>query len=135
MRCPPWDRVASRTELKKNYDSMREEIAGYQQAAKNSGIIARKYRIKADEATSEKKIADRQLLYISKQKKSKDEATKAGYWSGAAAIFTTILYQAWKTVGFPGGAESFWTHDAVHGTLLWVSTCCFAWLYKFMHDH
>ena len=36
---------------------------------------------------------------------AKEEAKKAGYWSGAAAISVTILYEVWKIVGFPGGRE------------------------------
>jgi len=37
---PEWGRIASRTELQKYYEAMREEIIGYKAAARTSGIVA-----------------------------------------------------------------------------------------------
>ena len=111
---------------------MREEIAGYRQSAKNSNIIARQYRRKADEATEDKKESDKKLLHLTEKQKALEETKMAGYWSGAAAISITILYETWKVVGFPGGYRwrEWWEHEAVYGVLMWGATITFGWLYK-----
>tara|TARA_Y100000590_G_scaffold440181_1_gene565262 strand:- start:809 stop:1219 length:411 start_codon:yes stop_codon:yes gene_type:complete len=131
---PPWNRVAAHSEKKEYYERMRAEINSAKESSKIARQTARAYRTRADVVEKEKKIVDKKLLHITEQQKSKDEAVKAGAWSGAAAIATTILYLLWNQVGYPYNAKNFWTHEAVHGTLLWFSTCCFAWLYKAFHD-
>ena len=132
---PEWGRIASRTELQKYYEAMREEIIGYKAAARTSGIVAKKYKQKADESSKENKTINKQLLTLSKKQKATGEAKKAGYWSGAAAISITILYETWKVVGFPGGNRwvEWWNHEAVFGVMMWVATCAFGWLYKASH--
>ena len=131
-RYPEWGRIASRTELKKCYESMREEISNHKEAAKSDRVIARKMREKADEAIKENKTINRRLLTLSKKQKALDEAKKATYWSGAAAISITILYETWKVIGFPGGRQwaDWWEHEAVYGVLMWSATCMFGWFYK-----
>ena len=64
-----------------------------------------------------------------------DEAKKAGYWSGAATISVTILYEMWKVVGFPGGYRwaDFWAHEAVYGVMVWCSTMVLGILYRAAH--
>ena len=116
-RYPPWEKIPSRTDLKKYYEAMREEISGYKQAAQNSSITAKKYRQKADESSKENKTINKKILTLSKKQKALDEAKKAGYWSGAAAISVTILYETWKVIGFPGGGRwmEWWNHEAVFG--------------------
>ena len=135
-RYPPWGSIASRTDLKKYYESMREEIAGYKQSAQNSDITAKKYRQKADESSKENKTINKRLLTLSKKQKAVGEAKKAGYWSGAAAISITILYETWKVIGFPGGGRwmEWWNHEAVFGVMMWLATCAFGWLYKASHE-
>ena len=135
-RYPPWGSIASRTDLKKYYESMREEIAGYKQSAQNSDITAKKYRQKADESSKENKTINNRLLTLSKKQKAVGEAKKAGYWSGAAAISITILYETWKVIGFPGGGRwmEWWNHEAVFGVMMWFATCAFGWLYKASHE-
>ena len=131
-RYPPWEKIPSRTDLKKYYEAMREEISGYKQAAQNSSITAKKYRQKADESSKENKTINKKILTLSKKQKALDEAKKAGYWSGAAAISVTILYETWKVIGFPGGGRwmEWWNHEAVFGVMMWFATCMFGWFYK-----
>ena len=111
---------------------MREEINNYKESAKSNRIMAKKYRDKADEATKENKTINKRLLTLSKKQKALDEAKKAGYWSGAAAISVTILYETWKVIGFPGGGRwmDWWNHEAVFGVMMWLATCMFGWFYK-----
>ena len=134
-RYPPWEKIPSRTDLKKYYEAMREEISGYKQAAQNSSITAKKYRQKADESSKENKTINKKILTLSKKQKALDEAKKAGYWSGAAAISVTILYETWKVIGFPGGGRwmEWWNHEAVFGFMMWFATCVFGWFYKASH--
>ena len=129
---PPWERVPSRDDTREYYEAMREEINNYKESAKSNRIMAKKYRDKADEATKENKTINKRLLTLSKKQKALDEAKKAGYWSGAAAISVTILYETWKVIGFPGGRQwaSWWEHEAVYGVLMWFATCMFGWFFK-----
>ena len=129
---PPWERVPSRDDTREYYEAMREEINSYKEAAKSNRIMAKKYRNKADEATKENKTINKRLLTLSKKQKALDQAKKAGYWSGAAAISVTILYETWKVIGFPGGGRwmDWWNHEAVFGVMMWFATCMFGWFYK-----
>ena len=129
---PPWERVPSRDDTREYYEAMREEINNYKESAKSNRIMAKKYRNKADEATKENKTINKRLLTLSKKQKALDEAKKAGYWSGAAAISVTILYETWKVIGFPGGGRwmDWWNHEAVFGVMMWFATCMFGWFYK-----
>ena len=129
---PPWERVPSRDDTREYYEAMREEINNYKESAKSNRILAKKYRNKADEATKENKTINKRLLTLSKKQKALDEAKKAGYWSGAAAISVTILYETWKVIGFPGGGRwmDWWNHEAVFGVMMWLATCMFGWFYK-----
>ena len=129
---PPWERVPSRDDTREYYEAMREEINNYKESAKSNRIMAKKYRNKADEATKENKTINKRLLTLSKKQKALDEAKKAGYWSGAAAISVTILYETWKGIGFPGGGRwmDWWNHEAVFGVMMWLATCMFGWFYK-----
>ena len=129
---PPWERVPSRDDTREYYEAMREEINSYKESAKSNRIMAKKYRNKADEATKENKTINKRLLTLSKKQKALDEAKKAGYWSGAAAISVTILYETWKVIGFPGGGRwmDWWNHEAVFGVMMWLATCMFGWFYK-----
>ena len=60
----------------------------------------------------------------------------SGLWSGAAAVAVTVLYETWKVIGFPGGHKwmEWWSHEAVFGVMMWVSTYVFATAYKLSHD-
>ena len=132
MLHPPWNRTASVDERRRHYEEMRSELASYRESARSARIVSRQYRKKAEEATTEKKVADKKLLHLTKKQKAIEEGKKAGYWSGAAAISVTILYETWKIAGFPGGKqwESWWTHEAVYGVLMWFATLMFGWFYR-----
>ena len=83
-RYPPWERIASPTELRKYYESARNEIINYKKMAQmanaTSKILAKdKYKY-----MNEAKVASKQLVRVTKKLKATDEAMKAGYWSGAA---------------------------------------------------
>ena len=84
----------------------------------------------------EAKVAKGQLVQVTKKQKALDEAKKAGYWSGAATIGVTILYETWKVTGFPGGGKwmDWWNHEAIYGVMVWVSTCTLAFFYRAAHD-
>ena len=84
----------------------------------------------------EAKAAKGQLVTLSRKQKARDEANKAGYWSGAAAITVTIFYEAFKVVGFPGGRAwaEFWGHEAVYGVIVWTMTMTFGWAYRATHS-
>lgn len=135
-RYPPWERIASPTELRKYYESARSEIINYKKTAqvanKGTAILAKdreKYK-------KEAKIANRNVLTLTKKQQATNEAKKAGYWSGAATIAVTILYETWKVVGFPGGREwmAWWEHEAIYGVIVWCSTVTLGWIYKASHS-
>ena len=119
-------------EKRRHYEEMRSELASYRESARSAHIVSRQYRKKAEEATTEKKVADKKLLHLTKKQKAIEEGKKAGYWSGAAAISVTILYEVWKVAGFPGGRQwmNFWNHEAVYGVLMCFTTLMFGWFYR-----
>jgi hypothetical protein len=131
---PPWSRVSSHSDKKRHYEAMRDEINKAKTSASLARATAREYRSRAADAEEEKKASDKKLLHLTKKQKAIEEGKKAGYWSGAAAISVTILYEIWKVegVGYPGGRrwEGFWNHEAVYGVLMWFSTLMFAWFYR-----
>ena len=131
-RYPPWERIASPTELRKYYESARSEIINYKKTAqvanKGTAILAKdreKYK-------KEAKIANRNVLTLTKKQKAAQEANKSTMWSGAAAIAVTVLYETWKVAGFPGGNKwmEWWNHEAVYGIMMWITTFFFAQMYK-----
>ena len=131
-RYPPWERIASPTELRKYYESARSEIINYKKTAqvanKGTAILAKdreKYK-------KEAKIANRNVLTLTKKQKAAQEANKSTMWSGAAAIAVTVLYETWKVAGFPGGNKwmEWWNHEAVYGIMMWITTIFFAQMYK-----
>ena len=134
-RYPPASQIAAPSELREAYERARAEIANYKAAANAANVTARDLAKAKNKYKSEATIASRQLLQISKKKKASDEAKKAGYWSGAATIGVTILYESWKVVGFPGGNRwlAWWSHEAVFGVMVWCSTMVLGVLYRAAH--
>ena len=87
---------------------------------------------KRDEA----KTAKGRLVTLSRKQKAKEEASKANYWSGGAAICVALFYELCKaSEGWIGGAkyQAFWQHDAMISTLTFLTTSLFAWVYKAAH--
>ena len=134
-RYPPWERIASPTELKEKYTSARNEIINYKKSAQIANAGAKALAKDKRKYQAEAKVAKGQVVKLSKKQKATDEAKKAGYWSGAATIAITILYETWKVVGFPGGREwmEWWNVEAVYGVMVWISTCTLGWFYRVGH--
>ena len=134
-RYPPWERIASPTELREKYESARNEIKNYKQMANMANVTSRELAKDKYKYKKEAKVAKGQVVRLSKKQKATEEAKKAGYWRGAATIAITILYETWKVVGFPGGREwmDWWNHEAVYGVMVWVSTCTLGWFYRAGH--
>ena len=134
-RYPPWERIASPTELKEKYTSARNEIINYKKSAQIANAGAKALAKDKRKYQAEAKVAKGQVVKLSKKQKATDEAKKAGYWSGAATIAITILYETWKVVGFPGGREwmAWWEHEAIYGVMVWISTCTLGWFYRAGH--
>ena len=87
---------------------------------------------KRDEA----KTAKGRLVTLSRKQKAKEEASKANYWSGGAAICVALFYELCKaSEGWIGGAkyQAFWQHEAMISTLTFLTTSLFAWVYKAAH--
>ena len=88
------------------------------------------------EAKQTAKRANKQLVTITKKQKAKEEAAKAGYWSGSSAICVALLYELMKASNaWPGGIQykAFWSHEAMVTTLTFVFTALFGWLYRGIH--
>ena len=134
-RYPPWERIASPTELREKYESARNEIKNYKQMANMANVTSRELAKDKRKYKAEAKEAKGKVVRLSKKQKATEEAKKAGYWSGAATIAITILYETWKVIGFPGGREwmDWWNHEAVYGVMVWCSTVTLGWFYRAGH--
>jgi len=134
-RYPPWERIASPTELKQKYESARNEIINYKKMAQMANATSKSLAKDKHKYKNEAKVASKQLVRLTKKQKATDEAKKAGYWSGAATIGVTILYETWKVIGFPGGRAwmEWWSHEAVYGVMVWCATVAFGWFYRAGH--
>mgnify|MGYP003655222370 CR=1 FL=1 len=132
---PPWERIAAPSEMRKKYEQARQEIKDIKRMQTIERAVARDTTAEKHKLRKEVKVAQGQVVKLSKKQKATDEAKKAGYWSGAATIAITILYETWKVVGFPGGREwmGWWEHEAVYGVLVWLSTCTLGWFYRAGH--
>ena len=134
-RYPPASKIAALSELRETYERARAEIQSYKTSAHMANVTARSLARDKHKYESEAKVARGQLLQLSKRQKASDEAKKAGYWSGAATISVTILYEMWKVVGFPGGYRwaDCWAHEAVYGVMVWCSTMVLGIMYRAAH--
>ena len=90
----------------------------------------------AREAKQEAKSAKGQVVTLTKAQKAKEEASKAGYWCGGAAIAVALFYELCKASdAWIGGVQyrEFWTHEAMISTLTFLMTTLFGWAYKCAH--
>jgi hypothetical protein len=128
--------VGSFAELRTYYDQAIAELDECHRQRRAIEGVSKANRKDLLASRSEAKAAKGQLVTLSKKQKAKDEANKAGYWSGAAAITVTIFYEAFKVVGFPGGRAwaEFWGHEAVYGVIVWTMTMTFGWAYRATHS-
>ncbi len=129
-------KVGSFAELRTYYDQAIAELDEWhrQRSAIEGESKANRKDLLA--SRSEAKAEKGQLVTLSILQKAKDEANKAGYWSGAAAIAVTIFYEAFKVVGSPGGRAwaEWWGHVAVYGVIVWCVTMTFGWAYRATHS-
>ena len=123
--------------MKKHYESARKEIINYKKMAQTANVTSRGLAKDKHKYKKEANVAKGQLVQVTKKQKALDEAKKAGYWSGAATIAVTILYETWKVVGFPGGRAwmGWWEHEAIYGVMVWCSTVTLGWAYKASHSN
>ena len=128
--------IGSFAELRSHYDTAIAQLdeCRHMKGAPNEALRYRTVEVRG--AKADAKAAKSKLVTLSKHQKAKDEANKAGYWSGAAAITVTIFYEAFKVVGFPGGRawSEWWGHEAVYGAIVWTVTMCFGWAYRATHS-
>ena len=131
---PPRDphKVGSFAELRSHYTELWEELDECRRMKGATNVILRARTGEVRGARADAKAARGQLVTLSRHQKAKDEANKAGYWSGAAAIAVTMMYEAFKVVGFPGGRAwaEWWGHEAVYGAIVWTVTMAFGWAYR-----
>ena len=109
---PPYNKIRTTSEMKEWYERARKEINNYKNSAKIATASAKESATQARSLKAENKQLGKDVVTLTKNQKAADEAKKAGYWSGAAAISVTILYEVWKIVGFPGGSCLLYTSDA-----------------------
>ena len=128
--------VGSFAELRTYYDQAIAELDECHRQRRAIEGVSKANRKDLLASRSEAKAAKGQLVTLSKKQKAKDEANKAGYWSGAAAITVTIFYEAFKVVGFPGGRAwaEWWGHEAVYGVIVWCVTMTLGWAYRATHS-
>tara|TARA_R100000353_G_scaffold140575_1_gene100176 strand:+ start:344 stop:763 length:420 start_codon:yes stop_codon:yes gene_type:complete len=134
MNYPPPERISSPTELRETYRKAIEEIASLRKTARNQRAASSENRKEVLEGRKQVKKLNKDILTMTKKEKAAEEASKCGYWSGAAVAFTSILYMIWDRVGYPYeqskfGAE-FWSSEPVFGVISWVITMTFASFYK-----
>jgi len=128
--------IGSFAELRSHYDTAIAQLDDCRQMKGATNEALRYRTVEVRGAKADAKAAKSKLVTLSKHQKAKDEANKAGYWSGAAAITVTIFYEAFKVVGFPGGRawSEWWGHEAVYGAIVWTVTMCFGWAYRATHS-
>jgi len=128
--------VGSFAELRSHYDTVVAELDECKRMKGATTAILRDRTGEVRGAKADAKAARGELVTLTKQQKARDEANKAGYWSGAAAISVTIAYEAFKVVGFPGGRAwaEWWGHEAVYGAIVWSVTMGFGWAYRATHS-
>tara|TARA_R110002110_G_scaffold67059_3_gene183233 strand:+ start:132 stop:554 length:423 start_codon:yes stop_codon:yes gene_type:complete len=132
---PPSNEIASVSQQRELYDKAVAEINDYKRTAHIANAGSKMIAQDKEKYKKEAKIANKQVLTLTKKQQATSAAKKAGAWSGAATIGITILYETWKVVGFPGGNQwmDWWNHEAVYGIMVWVTTCTMGWLYRASH--
>ena len=127
--------AASFGQLRDWYTQAQHELDQCRKELKLANALSRETRTDLVETRKIAKTAKSRVITLSKAKKASDEAKQSAAWSGGAAIFSTILYEVYSIIVFPIGGHdpewiAFWRHEAVNGTILWVTTCVFAYAYR-----
>ena len=118
------------------YTQLVNELDECKRNSKAASDLSRNRYNEAKEAKTEVRRVRRDLVTISRKQKAREEASKAGYWSGGAAVCVALFYEICKATNqWPGGRqyESVWTHEAMVSALTFLTTALFAAAYKSMH--
>ena len=132
------DECSSFGELKMCYSRL---MSSYQECKRMKGATEtalRRTGKSEKEAVLEAKKVRKDLVTITKKQKAKEEASKANYWSGGAAVVVALYYELCKAGDTWIGGEkyqSFWQHEAMVSTLTFIMTSMFAWAYKAAHPN
>ena len=113
-----------------------ERIASLLRQNRALNELTRERRQEKDSANKEVKKLRGNLVQMTQRQKAKEEASKAGYWSGGAAVTVALFYELMKAGDtWVGGNQyqSFWQHEAMVSTLTFLVTAIFAWAYKAAH--
>tara|TARA_R100001530_G_C4291361_1_gene148101 strand:- start:249 stop:668 length:420 start_codon:yes stop_codon:yes gene_type:complete len=113
-----------------------ERIASLMRQNRALNELTRERREEKDSANKEVKKLRGNLVQMTQRQKAKEEASKAGYWSGGAAVTVALFYELCKASdGWIGGSkfQSFWQHEAMVSTLTFLVTALFGWAYKSLH--
>ena len=128
--------VASFGDLRGYYDRLIKQQDEIHKELRMSRAGHRGDRKDLEETRTEVKKVKKIVFILTKKQKAAEQAVMSGLWSGAAAVAVTVLYETWKVIGFPGGHKwmEWWSHEAVFGVMMWISTYVFATAYKIAHD-
>jgi hypothetical protein len=131
----PPERIASPDQLRDSYRKALEEIKTLRKAAHAERVASRENRKEALEGRKTVKKLNKDIVTLTKKEKAAEEASKCGYWSGGATVCVTMLYEAWRVVGFPGGGawRAWWEHEALYGAICWITTMTFASFHRAFH--
>lgn len=132
MNYPPYNKIRSTGEMKECYERALKEVTSLRDMQRTERAVSSTNRKEAEESKKQVKRLNRDLLTMTKKEKAAEEASKCGYWSGGATVCVTMLYEAWRIVGFPGGRQwaAWWEHEALFGAITWVTTMTFASFYR-----
>ncbi len=123
-------------DLQRAYTTLHKRLAECRRMKGATDTVLRKSVANEREAVKKANSANKKLVTISKKQKAKEEAAKAGYWSGASAICVALTYELMKAGNaWPGGPQyrEFWSHEAMVTTLTFVFTACLGWFYRSVH--
>ena len=101
-------------DLQRAYTILHKRLAECRRMKGATDTVLRRSVATEREAIKKANSANRQLVTISKKQKAKEEAAKAGYWSGASAICVALTYELMKAGNaWPGGPQyrEFWSHE------------------------
>ena len=131
----PPERIASPDQLRDSYRKALEEIKTLRKAAQAERVASRQNRKEALEGRKTVKKLNKDIVTLTKKEKAAEEASKCGYWSGGATVCVTMLYEAWRIVGFPGGKAwaAWWEHEGLYGAICWATTMTFASFHRAFH--
>ena len=135
MIYPTYNKIRSTGEMKECYEKALKEITSLRDMQRTERAASRENRQEALESRRQVKRLNRDLLTMTAKEKAAEEASKCGYWSGAATVCVTMLYEAWRIVGFPGGRAwaAWWEHEALYGAICFITTMTFASFHKAFH--